>query len=297
MAHILVFLAFLALSSTAQAASWDYSNNSYWQTQGYPECGGNGKQSPIDIDTSLATQMTLVEDDFANFTFSVGYKIVTSGPLINDGGHTLKFSVDESHGARISGGPLNNSYILNQFHLHWGSTNGQGSEHTLNGEMFDGELHLVHYNAAYDNISHALWEGLPNGLAVVGIFLKEITMWDQEMGVQDSNTVNSLRMGAMELSRPWYGPSAPSADIEVRLIDFISSISDLTGLYHYEGSLTTPTCNEIVQWLVLDKPLLLRKNGLLPALRKNKDSYGNYIQDNYRPVQDNTGRTLWHFTV
>ena len=48
---------------------------------------------------------------------------------------SVKFSVDESHGARISGGPLNNSYILNQFHLHWGSTNGQGSEHTLNGEM------------------------------------------------------------------------------------------------------------------------------------------------------------------
>ena len=58
----------------------------FWQTQ-----------SPIDIDTSLATQMTLVEDDFANFTFSVGYKIVTSGPLINDGGHTrmLCFSLAE----------------------------------------------------------------------------------------------------------------------------------------------------------------------------------------------------------
>ena len=64
------------------------TDNSYWQTQGYPECGGNGRQSPIDIDTTLTTPMTLVEDDFANFTFSVGYKIVTSGPLINDGGHT-----------------------------------------------------------------------------------------------------------------------------------------------------------------------------------------------------------------
>ena len=41
------------------------------------------------------------------------------------------------------------------------------------------------------------------------------------------------------------------------------SISDLTGLYHYEGSLTTPGCMEIVQWLVLDKPLLIRRDGLV----------------------------------
>ena len=94
------------------------------------------------------------------------------------------------------------------------------------------------------------------------------------------------------------------------------SISDLTGLYHYEGSLTTPGCNEIVQWLVLDKPLPIRENGLvsichtsnlngylamnkkslqLPALRKNCDSYGNPIEDNYRPVQGLNSRNLFHF--
>ena len=111
-------------------------------------------QSPIDINT---THSQAFEDDFSNFTFSVGYKIVHTGSLFNAGGHTSKrhfpltltltkvqasinfvsvqFNVDESYGARISGGPLNHSYILNQFHLHWGSKPGQGSEHTLNGEM------------------------------------------------------------------------------------------------------------------------------------------------------------------
>ena len=48
----------------------------------------------------------------------------------------MKFNVDEMMGASISGGPLSDTYTLSQFHLHWGSENGQGSEHTLNGERW-----------------------------------------------------------------------------------------------------------------------------------------------------------------
>ena len=112
MAHILVFLAFLALSSTAHAASWDYSSNSvsinlkfrvnpnpflnltffrtdgsYWQSLGYTDCGGS-RQSPIDINTTQANSGNLVEDNFSNFTFSFGYKHVQTGSLFNAGGHT-----------------------------------------------------------------------------------------------------------------------------------------------------------------------------------------------------------------
>ena len=34
-------------------------------------------------------------------------------------------------GAAISGGPLDAQYTLSQFHLHWGSQTGQGSEHQI----------------------------------------------------------------------------------------------------------------------------------------------------------------------
>ena len=46
----------------------------------------------------------------------------------------VKFSVDENFGDSISGGPLTDTYKLNQFHLHWGSQQGQGSEHTVDGQ-------------------------------------------------------------------------------------------------------------------------------------------------------------------
>ena len=49
---------------------------------------------------------------------------------------SVKFTVDDSMEATISGGPLNSSYILNSFHLHWGSQSNQGSEHTLDGDRY-----------------------------------------------------------------------------------------------------------------------------------------------------------------
>ena len=47
----------------------------------------------------------------------------------------------------MSGGPLSNSYQLLQLHFHWGSNDSQGSEHTINGERFPMEMHLVHQSS------------------------------------------------------------------------------------------------------------------------------------------------------
>ena len=55
-------------------------------------------------------------------------------------------------------------------HAHWGDKPGKGSEHTLDGKMFDAELHIVHYNAKYGDPSVAVDK--PDGLAVLGMFIK-----------------------------------------------------------------------------------------------------------------------------
>ena len=44
---------------------------------------------------------------------------------------SVEFSVDPNNGASISGGPLSATYKLDHFDLHWGSRNGQGSEHKI----------------------------------------------------------------------------------------------------------------------------------------------------------------------
>ena len=68
-------------------------------------------------------------------------------------------------------------------------------------------------------------------------------------------------------------------------------------MYHYEGSLTTPECQEIVQWIVMDKPLYVRRWGLLRLLRKNDDINGDTLEDNYRPTQDLNARTVNYYSV
>lgn len=75
-------------------------------------------------------------------------------------------------GSELIGGPLGNDvFKLEQFHCHWGSCNEIGSEHTVDGTSYAGELHLVHWNTTkYKTFGEAA--SAPDGLAVLGVFLQ-----------------------------------------------------------------------------------------------------------------------------
>lgn len=79
----------------------------------------------------------------------------------------------------LRGGPLGSDvYKLEQWHCHWGAANGEGSEHTVDGRAFSGELHLVHWNTSKYN-SFAEAAGQEDGLAVLGVFLAVSKRTDQ----------------------------------------------------------------------------------------------------------------------
>ena len=94
-------------------------------------------------------------------------------------------------------------------------------------------------------------------------------------------------------------------------------------MYHYKGSLTTPMCNELVMWLVMDSPMHIRDSGVLfdvfnptlvrskegemplwlrhkffqmEALRWNIGIDGYPILDNYRPTQEVNDRVVYYYS-
>ncbi|KAF8788561.1 Carbonic anhydrase 1 like protein [Argiope bruennichi] len=71
----------------------------------------------------------------------------------------------------LTGGPLSESYELVQFHSHWGNDNTCGSEHTVDGKAYAGELHFVHWNRdKFPSCAEAVPS--PSGLTVIAVFLE-----------------------------------------------------------------------------------------------------------------------------
>ena len=50
-------------------------------------------------------------------------------------------------------------------------------------------------------------------------------------------------------------------NLKVTDVNLQGMVSDANGdYYHYSGSLTTPTCNEVVTWNVMKKPIYVSSN-------------------------------------
>lgn len=46
----------------------------------------------------------------------------------------------------LEGGPLTGPYRLIQFHFHWGSSDGLGSEHTVDKKRFPAEVRCAFFS-------------------------------------------------------------------------------------------------------------------------------------------------------
>ena len=110
-------------------------------------CNTGKKQSPINIDTS---QLTLCPSstEFYQDTKTVLTTIKPAGESLK-AIYAAQSTVTYTHGGKID------TYNSLQFHWH------APSEHQVNGEYFDLELHIVHSNA----------DGSGN-LAVTGLLFK-----------------------------------------------------------------------------------------------------------------------------
>ncbi|CAJ0574110.1 unnamed protein product, partial [Mesorhabditis spiculigera] len=123
-------------------------------------------QSPIDI----VPVITAFGEHLQNAEFRVEYHDQGDFKATNTG-QTLMIQRDGSDAElAISFWPEE------QFHLeavtwHWGTEPMNGSEHTIGGVGYAGELHLIHRNTRFSTLDAAFKQ--PNGVLTIAIFLNE----------------------------------------------------------------------------------------------------------------------------
>lgn len=137
---------------------------------------------------------------------------------------------------------VDGTFELIQFHIH---TN---SEHTMDGDRYAAELHMVHQLQGGDR------------LAVMGVFIRANAFDNNALftpvlaefdGAADATAMNCN----MTVPDHWWlhdNSSAVATDSVFQIYDLIPEGSTY---YNYDGGLTTPPCSEIVEWNVADKPL------------------------------------------
>jgi len=154
-------------------------------------------------------------------------------------GHTVQVNFAPGSSIQFKG----KTFELLQFHFH------SPSEHQIDYRYFDMEAHLVHKSADGE-------------LAVIGIMLKKgeshpviDAIWEH---IPD------------EINKPVtvVGATVNAADLLP---------ADRSSFYHYMGSLTTPPCSEIVNWIVMQDPINVTD--------KQVAAFVNTVGENNRPVQ------------
>ncbi|XP_026099934.1 carbonic anhydrase 4 [Carassius auratus] len=231
---------------------------------------GESRQSPINI----VTKKTVLDERLTPFRFT-GYQTVFDSTMKNNG-HSVQVNIPIT--ATVSGGNLEETYKAVQFHLHWGNNGGPGSEHTIDGEQYPMELHIVHMKQRYDRLEDALKD--PSGVAVLGFFYEESTSTNKKYNefthglrsIQNTNGNTTLR--------------------KISLNQLILPEANMTNYYRYDGSLTTPGCTEAVVWTVFENPIPLDIQQL-KSFNDLKFKDGSPMVGTFRPIQPRNGRVVY----
>ena len=122
--NLVIILTIIIITCKCQSSAWDYEKfgPDVW-SKTFSKCAGQS-QSPVNIKTACTSWQT-----FESFHFPSSYNKTVNFTLYNNG-HTIK-AVSESLPILLSGGNLNGTYQLVEFHLHWGSNENVGSEHQV----------------------------------------------------------------------------------------------------------------------------------------------------------------------
>ncbi|XP_061172322.1 carbonic anhydrase-like [Saccostrea echinata] len=240
--------------------NWGYGDKDGPDTwhQHFPD-GAGYQQSPIDIVTSKAQ----FDPSLANTPLKFKYGVCHRATVDNTG-RSLKININQP--SELTGGPLRDTFHFEQFHLHWGSTNDKGSEHTIDGKCFAAEWHFVHWNLKYGNFLEAAYQ--PDGLAVVTYMVNVGAEHKEFKKLTDVCPKIEEAYTSVKLAQP-FDP--------LKMLK-----NDVSQYWTYHGSLTTPPLLETVTWIIFRNHMEISQEQM-DILRKLKFPEGQCMVDNCRP--------------
>lgn len=222
-------------------AHWTYTGNagpSHWggMSAKFAACSEGVSQSPINLTADNAAGTSAGNIHFAYNPTPV---------RILNNGNTIQVNYNEGSMMKVEG----QTFQLLHFHFH------SPSEHAINGQLADMELHMVHRNDKGE-------------LGMVGVL----------MNAGEEN---------LALKEIWqHMPRGTSAE-QVKNNDIINARDFLphdAQYFRYMGSMTTPPCSEGVSWFVMAKPI--------EVSRQQIEQFSGVVGVNNRPVQETNNRLI-----
>uniref|UniRef100_A0A8C8VR77 Receptor-type tyrosine-protein phosphatase gamma n=1 Tax=Pelusios castaneus TaxID=367368 RepID=A0A8C8VR77_9SAUR len=258
---------------------WAYSGTygpEHWITSSV-DCGGI-HQSPIDI----VDHQARVGDEYQELQLDGFDNESSNKTWMKNTGKTVAILLKDDY--FISGAGLPGRFKAEKVEFHWGQSNGSaGSEHSINGKRFPVEMQIYFYNPDdFDSFGAAILEN-----RVIGAMAVFFQVTQRDNPALDP-IIHGLKGVVHHEKETFLDPFV--------LRDLLPT--SLGSYYRYTGSLTTPPCSEIVEWIVFRRPVSISYHQLeafysiFTTEQQDHVKSVEYLRNNFRPQQSLNDRVV-----
>lgn len=265
---------------------WSYSVTGVYGPEHWvmasPDCGGL-HQSPIDIVDYTAS----MKDEYRELTLE-GFENESSNKTwMKNTGKTVAILLKDDY--FISGAGLPGRFKAEKVEFHWGHSNASaGSEHSINGRRFPVEMQIFSYNPDdFDSFGAAILD--KRLIAAMSVFFQA----SQRNNPALDPIIHGLKGVVHHEKETFLDPFV--------LRDLLPA--SLGSFYRYTGSLTTPPCSEIVEWVVFSRPVPISYQQLeafysiFTTEQQDHVKSVDYLRNNFRPKQRLNDRVVYKSAV